>query len=182
MEILIERTNVTGDAIDGTLCIDGQYVCDVVENVHVALPAGRYLIVRHYCKQYERFMPLVEVDSHSLPDKCSCCEKLEDVNLNKVMPCICPMLKPGNGVHHRKDGSIILGTRIIPGCLIHPLDVFAPLAERVRKAIKRGAEITLVLTDGPCCSVQNVDGLMRISSAKNNNTNELVVTQKDIIL
>ena len=61
------------------------------------------------------------------------------------MPCHCPMIKPGNGVHHRDDGSIILGTQIIPGCLSHPLQAFDPLAERIRKAIARGKEIKLVI-------------------------------------
>ena len=157
MVILIERTNRTGDAIGGNLHINGQYICNTVENVHTILPTGRYLIVRHYCKQYERFMPLVDAKKHNLSDKCSHCEKFEDVSLNKVMPCHCPMLKPGNGVHHREDGSIILGTRIVSGCLSHPLVAFTPLTERVRKAVKRGTEIVLVVSDLACNLEQSED-------------------------
>ena len=65
------------------------------------------------------------------------------------MPCYCPMLKPGNGLHHREDGSIILGTQVIPGCLSHPLQAFEPLAERIRKAIKRNKVITLIIQPLP---------------------------------
>ena len=79
--------------------------------------------------------------------RCSQCEQLEHVSNNSTMPCVCPMLKPGNGVHHRKDGSIILGTRIIPGCLKHPLHAFIPLAERIRKAIARGHKVLLVVSN-----------------------------------
>ena len=57
------------------------------------------------------------------------------------------MLKPGNGVRGRTDGSIILGTRIVPGCLIHPVQAFNPLAERIRKAVSRGKVITLKIVE-----------------------------------
>ena len=143
-------------SLEGSLYINGQYLCDTAENRLTALPAGQYRIVRHYCHQYNRYMPII-IKSHpelvSGSEKhqfnCSQCspQKTEDkeVSLNTVMPCHCPMLKPGNGVHHREDGSIILGTQLIPGCLIHPLQAFEPLAERIRKAIKRNKVITLII-------------------------------------
>ena len=59
MNIVITRTRRTIDAIDGTLFIDGEYVCDTAENRQTALPAGDYRVVRHYCKQYKRFMPII---------------------------------------------------------------------------------------------------------------------------
>lgn len=164
MTIVINRTKQTKDAIDGTLHIDGQYICDTVENSQIALPTGQYRIIRHYCKQYKRFMPLVHqlelneerftkkesrssLSTHSpqLTTRCSLCTLLEEPNLNSVVSCHCPMLKPGNGVHHRTDGSIILGTLIVPGCLSHPLQAFDPLAERIRKAVTRGKELTLTI-------------------------------------
>ena len=139
MYIEIKRTRKTEKVIDGTLYIDGEYVCDTAENRLTTLPAGEYPIIRHHCKQYGRFMPVI---GHP---RCEHCEQLteEDMNLNTTMPCYCPMLKPGNGVYHREDGSIILGTRIIPGCLKHPVQAFDPLAERIRKAISRENEVTL---------------------------------------
>ena len=158
MNIIINRTEQTQSAIAGTLHISGQYICDTAENRLTALPAGQYQIVRHYCHQYNRFMPLVSHPDHpsfchpelvSGSVNCSHCspQKTEDeeVSLNTIMPCYCPMLKPGNGVHHREDGSIILGTQVIPGCLSHPLQAFDPLAERIRKAIKRNKGITLII-------------------------------------
>ena len=144
MKIIINRTEQTRTAIAGSLYINGQYICDTAENRQTALPAGKYRIIRHYCHQYNRFMPII-----GTRPSCSHCEpqKTEDkeVSLNTLMPCYCPMLKPGNGVHHREDGSILLGTQVIPGCLSHPLHAFDPLAERIRKAIKRNNVITLII-------------------------------------
>ena len=146
MEIIYKRTgNNSANSkhyVSGSLIIDEQTICDTEENAFTSLPVGEYRIVRHYCKQYDRFMPVVGVP------KCQHCEQLqEDVCLNTTMPCICPMLKPGNGVYNRTDGSIILGTRIVLGCLSHPLQAFNPLAERIRKAVSRGKVITLKIKE-----------------------------------
>ena len=152
MKIIINRNEQTKAAIAGSLHINGQYICDTAENRLTALPAGKYRIIRHYCHQYNRFMPLVQRLEFN-EERCSHCppQKTEDeeVSLNTIMPCYCPMLKPGNGVHHREDGSIILGTQVIPGCLSHPLQAFEPLAERIRKAIKRNKAITLIIQPLP---------------------------------
>ena len=148
MQIIINRTEQTKSAIGGSLHINGQHICDTAENHLTALPAGKYHIIRHYCHQYQRFMPVVQRLEFN-EERCSHCQpqKTEDeeVSLNTIMPCYCPMLKPGNGVHHREDGSIILGTQIIPGCLSHPLQAFEPLTERIRKAITRGKKIILTI-------------------------------------
>ena len=152
-------------SISSSLYVQGQYLCDTAENRLTALPTGKYRIIRHYCHQYNRFMPMIltaisdepramsqeKLTAHCslLTARCKGCPpqktENEEVSLNTIMPCYCPMLKPGNGVHHREDGSIILGTQIIPGCLMHPLQAFDPLAERIRKATSRGKEVTLFI-------------------------------------
>ena len=58
------------------------------------------------------------------------------------------MLKPGNGVHNRLDGSILVGQYNCLGSLIHPKDVFDPLYERIRKSLSRGNEVLLIIKDG----------------------------------
>ena len=177
MKIEIKRTEVRAEAISGTLTINGQFICHTVENRLAALPIGTYSIQRHYCKQYNRFMPLVSHPEHanrhpehtnSHPElvsgskTCEHCQQLEEeeVSLNTTLPCYCPMLKPGNGVHGRTDGSILLGTLIVPGCLKHPLAAFDPLAERIRKALSRNKEITLTIChpERPHCHPELVSG------------------------
>ena len=77
--------------------------------------------------------------------RCDRCPKLEFVCNNTTMPIYCPMLKPGNGVHNRLDGSIILGTRIVPGCLKHPKQAFDVVYGRIRKSIERGNQVTVTI-------------------------------------
>ena len=74
---------------------------------------------------------------------CSSCPRKHYVNHNTVMPCFCPMIKPGNGIHSRHDGSILVGHRQCQGLLIHPREVFATLYDRLRMTIQRGNEVTL---------------------------------------
>lgn len=149
MKIELKRTFIAGGAIDGTLRIDSRYFCDTVEHDPTALPVGHYRIVRHFCKQYKRYMPLIVSDPYrqSLSSRCEHCTPLETISYNTLLPGYCPMLKPGNGVNGRTDGSIILGTQIVPGCLGHPSQAFELLAERIRKAGKKTTDVSLIITE-----------------------------------
>jgi len=165
MHIDLIRYYRKGETIDGILRVDGQKQCDTSENATTALPAGQYIIVRHFCKQYNRFVPLItERQASSVKTKpletseatetlkpfetgCSECEKLHCVSNNTNMPIFCPQLKMGNGIHNRTDGSIILGTRIVPGCLKLPREPYENLSERIRKISGRGNEITLTISE-----------------------------------
>lgn len=57
------------------------------------------------------------------------------------------MLKPGNGVYKREDGSIIVGEYIAPGCLKHPKETFDTIYDRIRKNVERGNEVTLIIEE-----------------------------------
>lgn len=59
----------------------------------------------------------------------------------------CPQFKPGNGVHHSLDHSILVGQYRMPGLVIQSRPVFNALFERLRKASDRGNEITLRICD-----------------------------------
>ena len=147
MNIHIKRIRKTADTIDGQLTIDGSVrLCDTAENAITALPAGTYHVSIIKCKQHARKMPVIVVHKDVLPN-CSKCNKLPCVTNNTKMPCICPMLKVGNGVYHREDGSIILGTYIAPGCLKHSKEAFDTVYDRIRKSSERGHEITLTIEE-----------------------------------
>ena len=60
-----------------------------------------------------------------------------------TLPCYCPQLKIGNGVYNRPDGSIIVGTHIVPGCVLRSKDAYDPLYQRIRKSIERGNQVIL---------------------------------------
>ena len=130
MHILITRHRYKPATIDGQLSIDGIRICDCAENAHTALPPGTYSIAIVHCRQYARKMPLITPISNQ-----------SSVINNRV----CPMLKPGNGVYNRKDGSILVGEYLVPGCLKHSRFTFDNLYDRIRKNIERGKEVTLTI-------------------------------------
>ena len=130
MHILITRHRYKPATIDGQLSIDGIRICDCAENAHTALPPGTYSIAIVHCRQYARKMPLITPISNQ-----------SSVINNRV----CPMLKYGNGVYNRKDGSILVGEYLVPGCLKHSRFTFDNLYDRIRKNIERGKEVTLTI-------------------------------------
>ena len=130
MHILITRHRYKPATIDGQLSIDGIRICDCAENAHTALPPGTYSIAIVHCRQYARKMPLIRPISNQ-----------SSVINNRV----CPMLLPGNGVYNRKDGSIIVGEYLVPGCLKHSRFTFDNLYDRIRKNLQRGKEVTLTI-------------------------------------
>lgn len=142
MIIKITRILTRGEYTHGQLTIDGNRVCDTLENATSCVPAGTYTVALLKCKQYARKMPCLNPQS-----PCDLCPKLPFVCNNSTLPCWCPMLKPGNAVHNRLDGSIIVGVYNCLGSLIHPKTTFAPLYERIRKAVSRGTVITLTIKD-----------------------------------
>lgn len=151
MNILIKRILKKGQTIDGTLYIDGVRICDCAENAESAISAGTYPVIRHKCKQYARFVPVILVGDHSsneaLCNCCETCEKLKFVCNNTTLPCVCPQIKLGNGIYNRADGSIIVGTRIVPGCMKHSKEPFENICERIRKLDGRGSEILLTIEE-----------------------------------
>ena len=143
MNIVITRTRTKGEYTEGQLSIEGVRICSTLENSNAQVPAGEYPIRLVKCKQYARKMPCL--NPHP---PCDLCTKLKFVCMNSTLPCYCPMLKPGNGVHDRLDGSIVVGQYNCLNSLIHPRTTFDPLYERIRKSISRGNQVTLIIKDG----------------------------------
>lgn len=163
MNIFLNRTFIKGEYVHGHLTIDGIRVCDTLENSRSCVPVGDYVIHLVRCKQYARKMPCLKAASKreesqaclSYPEReqarpqvnshppCDPCPKLPFVCNNTTLPCWCPMLKPGNAVHNRLDGSILVGQYYCLNCLLRPKSVFDALYERIRKSISRGNQVIL---------------------------------------
>lgn len=166
LNLKLTRTRIRGEYCEGYLSIDGTRICDTLENSNAQIPAGEYPITLVKCKQYSRKMPLLvnhepltlnaegvasesRERSGNLEPCCGRCLKLRFVNMNTTLPCYCPMIKPGNGVHNRLDGSILVGQYNCLGCLFHPKTTFDPLYERIRKSVSRGNQVILTIKDVP---------------------------------
>ena len=143
MNIVITRLFTKGEYTHGSLSIDGNKICSTLENANALVPAGEYVITLLKCKQYSRKMPCLNANA-----PCDLCPKLKFVCNNTTLPCWCPMIKPGNGVHNRLDGSILVGQYNCLGSIIHPRGIFDSLYERIRKSISRGNQVTLIIKDG----------------------------------
>ena len=143
MNIIIQRDRPRGEYVHGQLTIDGNRVCQTLENALSCVPAGEYAISLLKCKQYSRKMPCLNSNA-----PCAQCPKLKFVCSNSTLPCYCPQIKPGNGVHDRHDGSIIVGQYNCLGSIIKPRDIFDALYERIRKSISRGNQVILTIKDG----------------------------------
>lgn len=147
MEIVIRRIHKTEVATDGYLSINNERVCDTAECTENILPSGEYPVSLVKCKQYGRRCVRVCVGK----PQCASCPQLnpEYVKNNTVMPQVCPMLKMGNGVNARADGSIILGERIggfaapVWGSMIHTKAAYNRVFDCVRKNLERGREVWL---------------------------------------
>ena len=145
MNILLNRIRTKGEFTEGYLSIDGVQICSTLENSNAQAPAGDYPITLIKCKQHARKMPCLNPNP-----PCTQCKKSLNSNpssLNHTLPCWCPMIKPGNGVHNRLDGSIIVGVYNCLGSIIHPKASFDALYERIRKSISRGNVVTLNIRD-----------------------------------
>ena len=138
MKIVLSRIRTKGEFTEGQLSIDGVRICSTLENSNAQVPSGEYVITLLKCKQYARKMPCLNAQA-----PCDLCPKLKFVCMNSTLPCYCPMLKPGNGVHNRLDGSILVGQYHCLNCLIHPKSIFDALYERIRKTISRGNQVIL---------------------------------------
>ena len=143
LNIIIQRNRPRGEYAHGHLTIDGNRVCQTLENALSCVPAGEYVISLLKCKQYSRKMPCLNANA-----PCAQCPKLKFVCSNSTLPCYCPQIKPGNGVHDRHDGSIIVGQYNCLGSIIKPRNIFEALYERIRKSISRGNQVILTIKDG----------------------------------
>lgn len=139
MEIVIRRIHKSEVAVDGYLSINSERICDTAECSSRVLPAGTYPITLTKCKQYGRRCLCVGEPN------CKACQQLNPAMVfsNTLMPRVCPMLKMGNGVVARSDGSIILGERAVWGNMIHTKAAYDRVFDCVRKNLERGHEVKL---------------------------------------
>ena len=153
MKLELIRTYRNGEILDGELRVNKHFLGDTSENGLYAVEPGTYFVARVYCRQYCQYMPVILTDSHATgcPDKglphCKECPAIAETFLNTVLPTYCPQIKMGNGIHNRRDGSIIIGTRIVPGAIKLSAVPFENLMERLRKLSSRKSIITLNIID-----------------------------------
>ena len=144
MNIELKRIRHKPYTIDGHIYIDGEKICDCAENANHALPLGTYAIALIKSKTYGRKMPVVI--SHSVSDSHSTHPDGKPSLSPSLIANHSSLIAIGNGVYNRTDGSILVGTYIVPGILRHSKPSFDALYDRIRKNLERNNPVQLTIT------------------------------------
>lgn len=136
MKIVIQRYVRYKQALHGRLRIDGEPVCDTLENAADCLSPGVYHLRMAKVKGIVRQCAIICDGDHP---------HLLAENGPRLEAANVPCLVAANGPYLLVGKSISIGEWHYLGFLIHCQDYFEPLMERVRKALRRHQNITVVI-------------------------------------
>lgn len=141
MEIKIIRFGRYHHAVSGRLLIDGQHVCDTLEQDTGSLPEGEYVMCRNKASALPYYIYSGKEDIGSgLEEKSDCV--LEEKN-RKVF------LSMGNGIHGWRRHCIIVGECLHLGFLIRSQEHYDQLLPRLRMQLVRHRPIVVKISRSP---------------------------------
>lgn len=114
---------------DGEITLHSVHLCDTTENPTFMAPEGAYSIQLRYNRKLNRKEPVLV-------------EKTADKKKRSTY-----RLTTGNGIFNKRDGRILLGTYLIPGCLKWSGKAFTRIFNRIYSAIRRNEEVTVIIVD-----------------------------------
>lgn len=135
MKIELTRYRISESACDGILSINGIKLCDTAENTQFMPPAGTYNVVLRSNKKQKRIVPYLVASNNEQKQK------------RKKGKLRAPFLCIGNGIYHRYDGRIIVGTQIVPGCVKRSYEPFKRLYDRINNTLRRGNAVTIEIIE-----------------------------------
>ena len=173
MEIKIIRFGRYHHAVSGRLLIDGQHVCDTLEQDAGSLPEGEYVMCRNKasvlpyyiysgkedigsgleqkadCAPEEKSDCVPEEKSDSVPEKKSDCvpEKKSDCVPEEKNRKV--FLSMGNGIHGWRRRCIIVGECLHLGFLIRSQEHYDQLLPRLRMQLVRHRPIVVKISRSP---------------------------------
>lgn len=141
MEIKIIRFGRYHHAVSGRLLIDGQHVCDTLEQDPGSLPEGEYVMCRNKASSLPYYIYSGKEDiGSSLEQKADCAP--EEKN-RKVF------LSMGNGIHGWRRRCIIVGECLHLGFLIRSQEHYDQLLPRLRMQLVRHRPIVVKISRSP---------------------------------
>lgn len=141
MEIKIIRFGRYHHAVSGKLLIDGQHVCDTLEQDTGSLPEGEYVMCRNKASALPYYIYSGKEDIGSgLEQKADCAP--EEKN-RKVF------LSMGNGIHGWRRSCIIVGECLHLGFLIRSQEHYEQLLPRLRMQLVRHRPIVVKISHSP---------------------------------
>lgn len=149
MEIKIIRFGRYHHAVSGRLLIDGQHVCDTLEQDAGSLPEGEYVMCRNKASAlpYYIYSGKEDIDS-GLEQKADCAkeQKADCVPEEKNRKVFLSM---GNGIHGWRRRCIIVGECLHLGFLIRSQEHYDQLLPRLRMQLVRHRPIVVKISRSP---------------------------------
>ena len=149
MEIKIIRFGRYHHAVSGRLLIDGQHVCDTLEQDTGSLPEGEYVMCRNKASSLPYYIYSGKEDIGSgLEQKADCVpeEKSDCVPEEKNRKFFLSM---GNGIHGWRHRCIIVGECLHLGFLIRSQEHYDQLLPRLRMQLVRHRPIVVKISRSP---------------------------------
>ena len=149
MEIKIIRFGRYHHAVSGRLLIDGQHVCDTLEQDAGSLPEGEYVMCRNKASSLPYYIYSGKEDIVSgLEQKADCVpeEKSDCVPEEKNRKVFLSM---GNGIHGWRHRCIIVGECLHLGFLIRSQEHYDQLLPRLRMQLVRHRPIVVKISRSP---------------------------------
>ena len=149
MEIKIIRFGRYHHAVSGRLLIDGQHVCDTLEQDTGSLPEGEYIMCRNKASALPYYIYSGKEDIGSgLEQKADCVpeEKSDCAPEEKNRKVFLSM---GNGIHGWRRRCIIVGECLHLGFLIRSQEHYDQLLPRLRMQLVRHRPIVVKISRSP---------------------------------
>lgn len=149
MEIKIIRFGRYHHAVSGRLLIDGQHVCDTLEQDTGSLPEGEYVMCRNKASALPYYIYSGKEDIGSgLEQKADCApeEKSDCAPEEKNRKVFLSM---GNGIHGWRRRCIIVGECLHLGFLIRSQEHYDQLLPRLRMQLVRHRPIVVKISRSP---------------------------------
>lgn len=141
MEIKIIRFGSYHHAVSGRLLIDGQHVCDTLEQDTGSLPEGEYVMCRNKASALPYYIYSGKEDIGSGLEQKS--DYVPEEKNRKVF------LSMGNGIHGWRRRCIIVGECLHLGFLIRSQEHYDQLLPRLRMQLVRHRSIVVKISRSP---------------------------------
>ena len=140
MEIVIDRFGSYHHAVSGRLLIDGQHVCDTLEEDVHCLPEGEYALQRNSKLALPYYIRLADADSGGDTHVDSRAASHIDSRVS---------FSRGNGIHGWRNHCIIVGECLHLGFLIHSEACYDLLIARIRMQFVRHHAVVVKISRSP---------------------------------
>lgn len=149
MEIKIIRFGRYHHAVSGRLLIDGQHVCDTLEQDTGSLPEGEYVMCRNKASALPYYIYSGKEDIGSGLEEKSDCAKEQKADCVPEEKNRKVFLSMGNGIHGWRRRCIIVGECLHLGFLIRSQEHYDQLLPRLRMQLVRHRPIVVKISRSP---------------------------------